>query len=107
MSCGDLTLTLSNPKYADLTVALSLVPARKTTKKVALVRPLFEIKLISKPTGAQVRIGGKLVGKTPLTHPLPGFEPHDLVISKKGYQPKTITLVPTGAADVEYALTKK
>lgn len=107
LPCGDIEVTVSGEQYADKVVKLSLKPGAKNAQKIQLARPSFEIKFISKPKGAQLRINGKLSGKTPVTKSVTGFEPQQIELKKPGYKPKSVKVTPTADATLEYDLDKK
>ena len=53
------------------------------------------VKIVSDPAEATVRIGGEIIGETPIKIPRETFEDHSLdtftvVISRKGYKEKQI-----------------
>src|SRR5262245_59276832 len=79
-----------------LLIAGSPIPAAEPAdaKKPA------EIRLQTQPEGAEVRLGGRAVGKTPvvLKEVKPG--PHTLTLSKDGFLPVTLRIEVIGGADL-------
>src|SRR5262249_41090645 len=59
-----------------------------------------EIRLQTQPEGAEVRLGGRAVGKTPVA--IKGVKPgpHTLTLSKDGFLPVTLRIEVTGRADL-------
>ncbi len=65
----------------------------KTTEQVYQVPQTFQARINSNPPGASVYLGRKDMGKTPLSITLSNGE-HDLVIKRRGYKEKQITVSP-------------
>ena len=79
--CTPYEVTFRRDRYQPVT---RQVAAGAAALEVRLERPVFEVKVTSRPSGATVTIGDVVVGKTPATIALPGFETTSLVLARRG-----------------------
>jgi hypothetical protein len=79
--CGALDVTFQRDKYQSIT---KNVAAGETTVDVRLERPQFKVKVLSRPPGAMVKVGGAEMGKTPVTISVPAYETTTLELVKSG-----------------------
>ncbi len=84
--CTGYQVTFRRDRYQRLNRE---VGASATAIDVRLERPMFRVKVSSRPSGATVTVGGKQVGKTPVTIALPGFETTSIVLTRKDHAPVT------------------
>lgn len=79
--CTPYEVTFRRDRYQPVT---RQVAAGAAALEVRLERPVFEVKVTSRPSGATVSVGDVVVGKTPATIALPGFETTSLVLARRG-----------------------
>src|SRR5262245_11469884 len=75
------------------------VPAAEPGAEPAEAKKLAEIRLQTQPEGAEVRLGGRAVGKTPVVIKEVQPGPHTLTLSKEGFLPVTLRIEVTGRVD--------
>lgn len=80
-SCGGFAVAFRRDKYQTLK---QTVEAGATSLDVRLERPLFKVKVTSRPPGAMVKVGGVDKGKTPVVIELPGYETTSIELVKGG-----------------------
>jgi hypothetical protein len=61
----------------------------------------------STPTGAQVRVDGRLVGSTPLIFSRPADATSEVRVSRRGYRDHEVTLKPGGPQRLNVKLRKR
>ncbi|WP_105213177.1 PEGA domain-containing protein [Pseudoalteromonas sp. T1lg22] len=83
---GDYTLSIENPYYQNQQQALIMARAQTTEVSPELAPISGVLDLASIPNGAEVYMGGKSLGKTPLRHTLAGGS-YILELHKPGYEP--------------------
>ncbi len=89
---GNHLVTLKMSGYQDKVIIVTIPAGEEVTKSVTLEKQNGYLTLTSDPSGATVIIDGKNVGTTPLNkyELTPGQ--HTVVLTKDGYQNKTITV---------------
>ena len=87
-------LVIRKARYAP--ISRMVTPKADTGKpvRVVLQRVTFAIKVSSTPAGATIRLGRKMLGVTPTTIKLPGFETTTIRIAKEGYTAETEKVTP-------------
>jgi len=90
--CGKHTLSFKRSRYQPKTAAVEASPGSVSSVQVALTRPVHVLKIASLPSKAEVYVGGRKLGVTPLQAKLPGFEGVSLKIVKAGYKTWTSKL---------------
>ncbi|MBL8622659.1 MAG: PEGA domain-containing protein, partial [Myxococcales bacterium] len=80
--CAAARVAFHRDRYQDHAQALALRPGAQTIT-ARLERPTFTVTVTSRPPGAAVTMGGRVVGKTPVQLTVPGFEgtPVDLALT--------------------------
>jgi hypothetical protein len=86
MGCGLLTVTFVHARYERMTRKVELRPGEQVTVNVRMRRPVHRIRVTSVPSGAEVSLGPRVVGKTPLVTKVMGYESTQLRVAKKGYK---------------------
>jgi serine/threonine-protein kinase len=66
-----------------------------------------EVRIVSTPAGATVRIGEETLGRTPLALPLPAGAPVDVQLRLSGYAPERFTLTPSEGLSHAVRLTPR
>ena len=66
-----------------------------------------EVRIVSTPAGATVRIGDETLGRTPLALPLPAGAPVDVQLRLSGYAPERFTLTPSEGLSHAVRLTPR
>jgi serine/threonine-protein kinase len=66
-----------------------------------------EIRIVSTPAGATVRIGEETLGRTPLSLPLPAGAPIEVQLRLSGYAPERFTLTPSEGLSHAVRLTPR
>ena len=89
VACSRDTASFARSRY--VTESKAFTPSAKKTVKVAvrLDRPTFTLRISSSPSGATAIVGGKTVGRTPVTTKVRGFEAVTVKVSRSGYATKT------------------
>lgn len=91
--CRPTSIALRHPRYQ--AAQRDVVPSPGTTEvEVRLTRPLVTVKIESKPPGANVRVNGRAIGKTPLSTKVLAFERGTVVLSHDGGAIKTMQIYP-------------
>lgn len=91
--CRPTSIALRHPRY--LTAQREVVPSAGTTEvAMRLTRPMVNVKIESKPPGANVRVNGRAIGKTPLSTKVLAFERGTVVLSHDGGAIKTMQIYP-------------
>ena len=85
MPCGEHTLSIKTPRYKPHQQKIVATPEEPFEAKVVLARPTFVLRLLSRPKGATVYVGGRRVGKTPRQVRVLGYETARIKVVKKGY----------------------
>ncbi len=86
--CGARKLTLEHPRYETRSLPLHLQEGE--SKISALMhRPIVQIKVLSRPSGATVTVDGHQVGNSPVSTKVRGFLYVTVKVSKAGYKPYT------------------
>jgi hypothetical protein len=104
--CAAATATFKRPRYQPKDVAFTPT-ADGVAVSAKLDRPSFTVKVTSTPAGATVTIGGKVIGKTPLTTKQPGFENTTVTFKKDGYATATAKLYAKANGSSVKATLKK
>ncbi|HEU5057721.1 MAG TPA: PEGA domain-containing protein [Kofleriaceae bacterium] len=79
---------------------LQLVAGEPFHVRAALERPTVTVRVASIPSGSQVSINGKPVGKTPLAIELNAVAQAAIVLQMKGHRPFRTTLVPARQREI-------
>ncbi len=87
-------LVIRKARYAPIsrTVTPKADPGKPV--RVVLQRVIFAVKVSSTPPGATIRLGRKMLGITPTSIKLPGFEIATIKIGKEGYVAETEKITP-------------
>lgn len=91
-------LALRHPRYQEQVRTLAL--AGDDALHVVLARPRAQLRIVTRPTGATVKLGGRVVGRTPLTAPVDGFERASVTLSAPGYATETRAAYVKGGTTV-------
>ena len=76
-------------------------------RSVEAAKPVAELTLQGVPDGTRVSLGDELLGETPAKIPLRfGSQPVELTLSARGYENKTVHVVPNGAVSLNVTLVK-
>ncbi len=95
LPCGvETKLVFKKARYVTLTRGVKPNADKPKPLKVALARPTMSVKISSTPTGATVTLSGRVIGVTPTTVKLPGWETSTLSVFKDGYARKSVTVTP-------------
>jgi len=85
---------------------LSVAPPEPSFAKVP-EKQKAELTLNGVPDGTRVLLGDELLGETPAKVPLRfGSDPLELTLSARGYENKTVRVVPNGAVELTVTLVK-
>lgn len=91
--CRPTSIALRHPRYQ--AAQREVVPSPGTTEvELRMTRPLVTVKIESKPPGANVRVNGRAIGKTPLSTKVLAFERGTVVLSHDGGAIKTMQIYP-------------
>jgi serine/threonine protein kinase len=66
-----------------------------------------EVRIVSTPSGATVRIGEETLGRTPIALPLPAGAPVEVQLRLSGYAPERFTLTPSEGLSHAVRLTPR
>jgi hypothetical protein len=106
MACRPAVATIRRDRYEP--AQRKFTPRADGTKVVArLERPLYTVKLTSSPPGAIVTIGGRRIGKTPVTTKVPGYEKVIASFAKPGFATTTERVYAKRNGTVVSATLKK
>ncbi len=84
--CAAARVAFHRDRYQDHAQALALRPGAQAID-VRLERPTFAVVVTSRPAGAAVTMGGRVVGKTPVQLTVPGFEGTPVDLALAGFRP--------------------
>ena len=84
--CDARRATFHRDRYQDHAEPLALRPGAQAIN-ARLERPTFTVTVASRPSGAAVTLGGRLVGKTPVKLSVPGFAGTPVELALPGFQP--------------------
>jgi len=107
LPCGQrVELTIRKARLAAVTRAI--LPTLEGAKlRVALARPIVQLKVSSTPAGATITLDGKALGVTPTTVRVPAFESSTLALTKDGYAPAREKVAPRASGGTVHAALKK
>jgi hypothetical protein len=106
MACRPGVAVIRRDRYEPM--QRKFTPRADGAKVVArLERPLYTVKLTSNPSGAIVTVGGRRIGKTPVTTKVPGYEKVAASFAKAGYATSTERVYAKRNGTVVAATLKK
>jgi hypothetical protein len=106
MACRPGVAVIRRDRYEPM--QRKFTPRADGAKVVArLERPLYTVKLTSNPSGAIVTLGGRRIGKTPVTTKVPGYEKVAASFAKAGYATSTERVYAKRNGTVVAATLKK
>jgi len=87
VGCGEATVSVSHPRYEDASRTITLAPGVAGELDIRLNRPRHRLTITSTPSGADVSVGARRVGKTPVTTTVMGYEKVSVKVTHGGYVP--------------------
>ncbi|NJF25969.1 PEGA domain-containing protein [Thermococcus sp. Bubb.Bath] len=102
---GDHTIVLTKEGYQNKTLTVTINPGKETNQSVTLTPLNGYLTLTSDPSGATVIIDGKNVGTTPLNKYELAPGDHTIVLTKEGYQNKTLTVTINPGKETNQSVT--
>jgi formylglycine-generating enzyme required for sulfatase activity len=105
---GERQLLLQLPRYANHLEQLQITAGEPIDMGTVTLRPAeAQLRLSSRPAGANVTVAGEYRGQTPLTLSLTPDRAHTLNLSRPGYQraSRSVTLAPSTEESLEITLT--
>ena len=107
VACSKQTFTYKRERYRTERTTVEPHPGEQTVR-VRLDRPTFKVKVTSRPAGATITIGDEVVGKTPATVSVQGFENVTLELTRSGFAPQRQKVHVTRAGEsVDVVLRKR
>ena len=107
LPCGArVALTIRKGRLVPASRAV-MPTAEGAAVRVALTKPMVQVKVSSLPMGATITLNGKSLGVTPTTIRLAAFEPSTLTIAKDGYAADTQKVTPKASGVSLHATLKK
>jgi hypothetical protein len=93
--CGaPVTVSVDKTGYALWEQQVILAAGEPTHLRATLQRPQVKLRVTSVPTGAQVTIDGKPIGKTPLVVEATGYVATTVVLEMRGFRRHQATVTP-------------
>ena len=100
LDAGRYTLALVHPEFRRFESPLTVVAGQPVTiGPVELGMPDGRLVVASRPAGADVSIGGRYRGRTPLTVSVPPGMPQDVLLTLAGHAPATQTVAVESRAE--------
>ena len=97
LPCATTAVRFRRDRYVTADVAVALRPGPQAVT-ARLERPTFRVRVTSRPSGAQVATAdGRVVGTTPVTVEVVGYDGATLMVSKPGYATARERVVATRA----------
>lgn len=87
LPCGARRIGLGRPRYLPVERELSLVAGAPEVLELVHQRPQHFLQITSNPAGAEVRVDGRVVGRSPVRVKVTGFERHKVELSRAGFAP--------------------
>jgi hypothetical protein len=106
LPCGKVTLKAEHPRYDGWQKKVTLVPGKERRIRATLTRPSYNVKVVTKPAGATVKLGSYGSFKAPGSKSVRGYERFDMVISKPGYQSITKSVYPRQSGTFRLSLKR-
>lgn len=103
--CGATEIALRHPRYQEQ--VRTLTPADQSSLHLTLSRPRAQLRVVTRPSGATVKIGGRVVGKSPLVAPVDGFERISVTLTGAGFATETRSVYAKGGTNVLAVTLKK
>ena len=85
MRCGRARVILRRARYDSEHRIVKLTPSKTGKVIVRLERPKHRLRITSSPPGATVTVGGRRVGRTPVSASVKGFLTTSVRVSRRGY----------------------
>jgi formylglycine-generating enzyme required for sulfatase activity len=105
LDAGRYTLALVHPDFRRFESPLTVVAGQPVTVgPIELGMPDGRLVVSSRPSGADVSIGGRYRGRTPLTVSVPPGMPQDLLLTLAGYAPATQAVAVESRAERRVAI---
>jgi hypothetical protein len=106
LPCEPVTIAMRHPRYEDQ--SKKIVPTENGANVAfAMQRPKATLKVVSRPAGATVTVRGRVVGKTPISTSITGFEQTAVTISAPNMVTAKKTVYAKGSTTVAVTLKKK
>ncbi len=86
VACDAKKLTLEHPRYETRSLALALHAGQESKVKAMMHRPIFQLKVLTRPSGATVTVDGHTVGNSPVSTKIRGYLYMTVKVSKPGYK---------------------
>jgi formylglycine-generating enzyme required for sulfatase activity len=100
LDAGRYTLAIVHPEFRRFESPLTVVAGQPVKiGPVELGMPDGRLIVASRPSGADVSVGGRYRGRTPLTVSLPPGMPQDVLLTLAGYAPATQTVAVESRAE--------
>jgi formylglycine-generating enzyme required for sulfatase activity len=100
LDAGRYTLALVHPDFRRFESPITVVAGQPlTVGPVELGMPDGRLVVASRPSGADVSIGGRYRGRTPLTVSVPPAVPQEVLLTLAGYAPATQTIAVESRAE--------
>jgi hypothetical protein len=97
LPCATTAVRFTRDRYLTAEVAVTLRPGSQAVT-ARLERPTFRVRVTSRPSGAQVATAdGRVIGTTPVTVEVVGYDGATLTVSKPGYATARERVVATRA----------
>lgn len=97
-------INISRPGYRRHNEQLTLVAGERVERDIQLQAQLGELRLSVTPSGALVKVNGRVVGSGSQTLSLPAFE-HNIEVSLDGYAPERRKVTPRHGIEQHLAIT--
>ena len=87
MPCAPTTVVLRHPRYQEQIRHVEPT-ADPLALHVIMPRPSAHLRIVTRPSGATVAVDGHVVGRSPLTTTVDGFERAKVTLTAPGMQPE-------------------
>jgi formylglycine-generating enzyme required for sulfatase activity len=106
LDAGRYQLVLAHPEFRRFETPITVKPGEPLViGPVELGLPDGRLALRSTPAGADVSVGGRYRGRSPLELALPPGVPHEVVVARAGYAPATRTVTVASRERATLSLT--
>ena len=108
LDAGRYTLAIVHPDFRRFESPITVVAGQPlTVGPVELGMPDGRLVVQSRPSGADVSIGGRYRGRTPLTVSVPPGVPQEVLLTLAGYAPATQSIAVESRAERRFAVDLK